>query len=277
MENILLPTDFSDNSRHAIDYALKYFSGMKCHFIVLNVQKSSDFIMDDLMTSKPGSSVHQAIAGDNKEQLNSLVDSLRESSSHEEFEFEPVFDFDVFVDSVKQIVESRSISLIVMGTNGASGAAESIFGSNTLKVIRNVDCPLLAIPENYQFGALNRLLFTVLDDHYPSIEELEPLMVLVGKYQPEIQLLHINQLQRPEDDLNSEEKMKALFEGKSCTYYDVDGIPAPMAINMFVQLHHIDMHAMLIQKKSFLDRFIHGSHTSRISYSSEVPLLVLNR
>ena len=277
MKNILLPTDFSDNSKHAIEYALKYFSGIKCHFIILNVQKSSDFILDDLMAAKPGTSVHQAIAADNQKLLAELSESLQESCADEEFEFETVFDFDVFVDAVEQIVESRKIDLIVMGTNGASGASEAIFGSNTLKVIRNVDCPLLAIPESYKFNELKHVLFTVINDNFPTAEEMGSLLMFIDRYHPRIELLHISDENGNIQAADAETRMRALLAENNLDFHDVEGIPAPMAINMFVQLRNIDMHAMLVEKKSFLDRFIHGSRTSKISYSTEVPLLVLNR
>ncbi len=37
MKNILLPTDFSDNSINAIQYALKIFKDINCTFYLLNI------------------------------------------------------------------------------------------------------------------------------------------------------------------------------------------------------------------------------------------------
>ena len=54
MENILLPTDFSANSRAAIEYAFQLFKGAGKSFYFLNVQKSSEFITDDLIDSSAG-------------------------------------------------------------------------------------------------------------------------------------------------------------------------------------------------------------------------------
>ena len=49
MRNILLPTDFSKNSMNAINYALAFLKDQKCKFYILNVQKASSFITDDMM------------------------------------------------------------------------------------------------------------------------------------------------------------------------------------------------------------------------------------
>ena len=51
MKGILLPTDFSNNSLNAIDGAMQIFANSKCTFFILNVQKATSFISDDLMTA----------------------------------------------------------------------------------------------------------------------------------------------------------------------------------------------------------------------------------
>ena len=275
MKNILLPTDFSENSYHAMDYAMRYFSGRDVNFVILNIQKSSEYIMDDLMTASPGSSIHEAISADNKSKLNEVVERYSTNYAHEAFNFEGIFDFDVFIDAIAQTVDSRNIDLIVMGTNGASGAKEAIFGSNTLKVIRQIECPVLAIPENYQFRQLKKMLFTVINEKYSSVESLRPFKEFMDLYTPELHILHI--LEDKSITVNEEgTSLHSTFEGMDVKHHVLKGIPAPMAIHSFTQLIEVDMHSILIEQKPFLDRFIQGSDTSKISYVTKVPLLVMH-
>ena len=49
MKNILLPTDFSENSWNAIEYALKLFEKKSCNFYLLHV-KSLSYISEGDMT-----------------------------------------------------------------------------------------------------------------------------------------------------------------------------------------------------------------------------------
>ena len=51
MKNILLLTDFSDNSINALHYALKLFSGASNNFFVLYVEAANTFLTDDLMAA----------------------------------------------------------------------------------------------------------------------------------------------------------------------------------------------------------------------------------
>src|SRR5690554_4299668 len=41
MKNILIPTDFSDNSHHAIRYALEYFADIAVNFFILHVSQKN--------------------------------------------------------------------------------------------------------------------------------------------------------------------------------------------------------------------------------------------
>jgi hypothetical protein len=38
------------------------------------------------------------------------------------------------------------VDLVIMGTKGATGAREILFGSNAVHVIKNSNCPVLVIP-----------------------------------------------------------------------------------------------------------------------------------
>jgi nucleotide-binding universal stress UspA family protein len=231
--------------------------------------------MDDLMTASPGTSIHEAISGDNREKLNKLVDRYRETYANEDFNFEAIFDFDVFIDAIAQTVTSKHIDLIVMGTNGASGAREAVFGSNTLQVIRNINCPVLAIPENYHFQRVQKVMLTVINEEYPSVDAVKPLLRLLNLHDLSLHILHI--AEKVEADKNTAEaKTLHLFQDTVVIHHYIEDIPVPMAISSFTQLMKIDIHCILIEQKSFLERFIYGSDTSRISYATEVPLLVIH-
>ena len=65
-----------------------------------------------------------------------------------------------------------------------------------------------------------------------------------------------------------------LFKGINIERFCIKNIPSAVAIDAFTQLIPVQLHAMFVERKSLLDRFIFGSETSKISYSSKVPLLI---
>src|SRR5690606_11457209 len=274
MKIILLPTDFSENSKNAVIFALKFFEGQTCTFYILNSQKPSGYITADVLYGAPGTSVYEGILNDNKKELEKMVQFCESISEKENFSFVPKIDFDNIVDAVNQAVALNKIELIIMGSNGATGAAEVVFGSNTLKIIRNVDCPVIVVPEGYSFEKINSVLLSLNYQYEVSNKSLSVVSEIVKKHEASLKILEIEEenIELATKRNHSEEVFKEIgFER-----FAIKNIPASIAINAFEQLIPIQLHAMVVERKSFLNRFIFGSETSKISYGSPVPLLVLH-
>jgi nucleotide-binding universal stress UspA family protein len=276
MKHILLPTDFSENSTNAMNYAMELFKGETCHFYILNVQKSSEYITDDLLAADTNGTIYSAIAKDNKKQLKSLLNTYKKKYPQPNYHWHSLFDYDNFVDAVNQVVSTKKIDLIVMGTNGATGAKQTLFGSNTLRVVRGVNCPVLIIPEGYTFGALSSILFSTSNCKELKQEAVKVLKYFTKTHKAQLHILTIHQ------DSNEAEQgydyyLKEVLENLEYKKYTIEGIPLPFAVESFEQLIPVEMHVMFAPKETFLDRFLFGSDTSRISYRSNVPLLFLHK
>lgn len=274
MKRILLPTDFSENSLNAIRYAMAFFKNSEVDFFVLNVQKTSNYTTADLMSRSSGSTVYRAILDDNKKSLNKFIEKLKKECVGEKYTFHGLVDFDVFTDAIKQAVATKNIDLIIMGTNGATGAKEVLFGSNTLNVIRQVNCPLIAVPEAYIFKDIENVLFSINYQDVPTTS-IAPLIEILKLYKATLKVLDVKEENIHVTSAETEASLKDLLGNLSYDYYLLSGIPIPIAIDAFEQLFPVDLHALIVEQKSFLDRFVFGSETSAISYNSRVPLLIL--
>ncbi|WP_203296121.1 universal stress protein [Luteirhabdus pelagi] len=277
MKRILLPTDFSDNSKNAILYAMAMFKGEAVTFYFLNVQKSSEYVTDDILSAKPGSSVYEAILADNEAKLKAWMAPIQQQFEAESFSFEAKVDFDSITDAISQAVKLYEIDLIIMGTNGATDAAEKLFGSNTLKVMREVKSPVLAIPEDYSFTQINAMVFSLHHGDELSREDLEPLFSLLKHTNAQLEILDIDDDAIAEPTRQEDHNIATAFEGIDYSFHALTGIPTPVGIDAFVQLFPVGLHAMFTTHESFLERFIFGSETSQISYHTRVPLLILKQ
>ncbi len=278
MKNILLPTDFSENSLNAIDYAMEFFKDQSCTFYVLNVQKSSDFLSADLVTAAPEASVYEAIASDNKKQLKDLIKTYKLQYLHEKYSFKPIFDFDNLVNAINETLEAHKIDLIIMGTNGTTNAREVLFGSNTIRVIRNIKCPVLIIPEEFKFSKIENLLFSTFRSEDFSSDGMSILKEIIARYQPKVTVVELNNNPINVNGKKDDTRIKKVLKGIDYNFATVNRIPAAMVISTVTQLLHINLHAMFLdEKETFLERFIFGSERTKMSYGTSVPLLVLHK
>lgn len=276
MRNILLPTDFSVNSLNAIHYALAMFKNVEINFYILNVQKVSGYTTSELMTSTPTNSVYEGVLEDNKLKIQNLAENLKLESTSEKFSFKALLDYDVFTDSIRQAVKLHEIELIIMGSNGATGVKETLFGSNTLQVIRNVNCPLLIIPDGYLYQPIKSVLFSNNDTIEISFAGLKPLKSILRKFKPVLNVLKISEERVPTLQADSDLSIEDALNEFEFEYYEVKDVPLLNAIKTFKQIIPIDLHALFIEDEGFIDRLIFGSVTSNISYGSDLPLLVMH-
>ncbi|OIQ18734.1 universal stress protein [Lacinutrix sp. MedPE-SW] len=274
MKNILLPTDFSENSKNAIDYALALYKNESCNFYVLNVQKQSDFLLDDLMASTANSTLHNDIIEDNKSELYTFIDRLK--MENDSLNFYPLFDFDSLTNAINQTVVANGIDLIVMGTNGATSAKEVIFGSNTLNTIRKVNCPIIIVPEDFKFNGLNSILFSTEDCKSINKEKALPLFKILDLYGAKLSALNIDE-NHSNTSIDAKLCLEQLFNSYSFNFYNVSLVPSAMAISSCIQLQNHDLHTLFIEPKSIIERLFQGSNTNEITYRTRIPILILRK
>jgi nucleotide-binding universal stress UspA family protein len=276
MKHILLLTDFSDNSINAIDYALKLFSGYNCNFYVLHVELSNTYLSDDLMAGG-NQSIYDSLVKKSKTKLKTLLKDLESKTKDEDFNFELLIDHDVFTDAIKQVIKVKEIDLIVMGTNGVTGAKEVVFGSNTINVIRKVNCPTLVIPEDFEYRAPKQVLLPL--DSYDALsgEAFDAVLNFIKRFGNKLHLVRVNPTKDDSAELlRDKHNINALLKDLDFEYHVVTEIPMPHVVDSYVQINKIDIITLLVQEESLFERFFIGSSTTQISNKLRVPLLVFH-
>lgn len=276
MKRILLPTDFSKNALNAIEYAMAFFKGQPCTFYVLNVQKTSEYITDDLLMSSFTDTIYDSIVLDNKMQLKSLVKSLYDQYGSSEIKFEAIFENNTFVTAVQQAVENHNIDLIVMGTNGQTGASEVLFGSNTIKVLRHVNCPTLVIPENFTFRPIRNLLLSGTHKQFKNINEKDKTVVasLLIQHKANLDVLAIDEIQN-ESSRTTHLNFKDQLMDSTYDYHYVKGDFSWQTLKIASQLLRTDLKVVKLIEESLWKRILSGSQNSSVVYRSELPMLFL--
>jgi nucleotide-binding universal stress UspA family protein len=276
MKNILLLTDFSQNATNAIHYALNLFKAHKCTFVILHVKDTVSYATDDLML-RGNDSIYDSVVKNVKIQLDNLIIELTETFDTKNFQFEAIVDYDIFTDSINQVVRKKEIDVVVMGTNGVTGAKEVLFGSNTINVLRKVDCTTLIIPEGYKYKQPKELLLPL--DLFDSISG-KAFMGILEFMRRFSESLHLLRIKPNNEDSNEEKKdqehINYFLKETSYKYHSIANVPLKYVVSCYSQTHNIDLIALLVQKESLFERFFIGSPTTKISNETLLPLLVFH-
>jgi len=277
MKKILLPTDFSETARNALQYALNFFKGESCTFYFLSIYTAGKYATGDLWQASGEESVYDSLLLNKKIKLDVLIDQLEQEYQDKKYRFKGIADYDEFTDAINQVVELNQIDFIVMGTEGTKGVKEVIFGTHTQKVIRKVDCPILVVPKGIVFKGFEKILLTLDYDYEFNPSVIKPLIGLMAKHKTSLDILRMRKENGNSDDLAKEEKrIERTFKGTNPKIHMISGVHTVDAIDSLVKGMGIDMNVISAKKELFLDRVLSGSSISNIINRSRIPLLVLH-
>lgn len=274
MKNILLPTDFSKNSISAIDYAVQFFKDTSCNFYILNVQKASTFISDDMMVVASSSTIYNTIIDAARKSIANIISIMENRYNNKNHKFLAMVDYDNFIDSINQTSKLHNIDLIVMGTKGASGLSKFIFGSNTVRVMQRTNVPVLAIPDGCKFSELNSVAFMADHDLKKQIEILKPLKELLTIYNTELTALLLNKDLKVVDTDNN--FLETLFSKVNYENLEVSNSNLFDVVDVYLAKNNIQMLAMLSEKHSFLERLFHTHKVETFGFKIHIPFFVMH-
>ena len=143
IRRILCPTDFSDFSRRALDYAVAIAGWYQSTITVLHV-----FSTAPVAASAPGATDHEPIVLTRADRDQMLVEMQRfiEVKPAEGIPVEAMIREGSAASEILNQAVALSADLLVIGTQGRSGFERLLLGSVTEQVLRTAACPVLSVP-----------------------------------------------------------------------------------------------------------------------------------
>ena len=192
MKNILLPTDFSKNSWNAISYALQLFKNETCKFYLLNAYTPVIYHVEYVLVNPAQHGLGDAVRETVLKKLDDFKERMTKEYKNPKHTIETIAAFNTLVSEVKEITKKKKIDYVVMGTKGATGAAEILFGSNTVHVFKNVNCPILAVPDDFDFETPHEILFPTDYEVEYKDHHLKPLIDIISLFNTRMNILNVS-------------------------------------------------------------------------------------
>ncbi|MEX0998301.1 MAG: universal stress protein [Flavobacteriaceae bacterium] len=275
MKKIILPTDFSENAYNAISYALQLFKEEECTFYLLNtytpVLYDSEYMYQNQLLS-----LDEIYSSNSKKGLRRLEKRIKKEFNNPKHKIEKLSVFNFLTDEINDQVEEKNINLVVMGTKGATGAQEILFGTQTIHTIKKAKCPVLAIPSDYDFKSLkNILLPSDLSIGFRE-NQLEILKSIATINKASIHILHV-MLDAELTKVQKEGKatLATYFKDNSVKFHFVGDRDIQEAISEFQKDQEIDLLSMINNKHSFFENLFFKPVVHKIGFHVKLPFLVI--
>jgi nucleotide-binding universal stress UspA family protein len=279
MKNILLPTDFSENSWNAIEYALSFYKESICNFHLLHVNRLNNIITHDTPYIPSQEVIEEVFIKPSKQQLEKLLKRIvNEIPTNKKHHFLTLIDYNLFINSIRKHVKEKKIDLIVMGTKGASGLQEFMIGSNTGDVITKVPCTTLIVPENAKYTMLKEIALPTDFVLSYNVQILQSISEILKETNSSLNIVHISKKGGALnlDQQNNKNLLEDLFDEYNYSFHILTNTKVENALEYFVESRDIDMIVMVAKNLNYFQQILFHSKVEKISYHTKVPFLVLH-
>src|SRR5680860_799480 len=276
MIKILLPTDFSENAYNAIKYAVELFENEESNFYLLNTYTPVLYDTEYILYSPSPLSLHEIYRNKSLKGLEKIERQINKDLPNSKHKWELVSSFNMLSDEIKIQVKEKKIDLMVMGTQGATGARMILFGTHTVHAIKKASCPLLAIPSGFKFKTLKNILFPTDYDLKFTDKYLNFLKRLIEKHASTIHIVNVY-FGIPLD--TEQEKSKKFlidyFKNIQHEFYKIEKSSVPEGIDEFQNKNPVDLLVMISNKHSFFENLLFRPVINEIGFHIKIPFLVI--
>lgn len=270
MQKILVPIDFSPNSINALKYADALAQRIEATLVLLHVYTGN---ISNYDAGWPIDEPFAAVKKDFENDMELIIkDCCHVNATYILKEG----------DAIKEIINTARDSksdLIVMGTHGATGLTRVFFGSNTAHVFSHSPIPVLAIPQNFAYDAIHKIIYAT--DLRNFEYEIKVVQAFSGSLGAKIEALHLNY--ESQNTLIEIERFDSLRHNslyKNITFTQKN-IPMESTLidylRTYINSEKNTILAMFTQDKTWLDRVFMNSITEDMAFDLQIPLLAMKK
>jgi nucleotide-binding universal stress UspA family protein len=279
MKKILLPTDFSFNSKNAISYALNFYKEEPCEFILLYACAMQEYEPPDVLFSRVVRNTDSKEKKDAEKNLNMLMQEIKMRFPNPKHSFRKVAVNLSLLSAIKKEVKDSSCDLIVIGTQGSTNLKEVSFGTNTVQILENIsNCPILAIPSHINFSQFREIVLATGFKTVPENEEYSFIKELLIQKKATLRILYINENEGLSPaQLKNKEILFKIFEGLPYTFHSLFHVNVPIGIYCFTESRNSDMVSFINKKHRFFEKILFNPLYKNIGNYSKIPLLIIQK
>lgn len=278
MKHILIPTDFSENARNAVKYAVSFFQDTPATFYLLHVSLAEDVNEENAYYKLSDDIGKEKIFYNPLKNLDAELKRAEAISTNRDHQFIAIHEYVDFIESIRRHVREKEIDYIIMGTKGASENNGEMVGTNTGNVITKVKCSILVIPKKATYHPLRTVVFPTDFNIFYKNRILNTITEILKVKNTSLSILYISKRVKELTSLQQKNRdfLQEHLEDKSHEIFFITDDSMENAVDSFVKKNKADLIAMVAKNLNFFQRLFFKPTAEKISYHTKVPFLVLH-
>ncbi len=272
MKRILVPIDFSKKATYAAKVASQIALLTQSELYLLHIIDVPTDVVDPVSYNE-----FEDISGKmlyikkTKERFN----QFKKSSFFKDVDVRGIV---IYYDSYKGIIEEakkNDIDLIVMGSKGTSVLDEILIGSNTEKVVRNSDIPVLVVKNDVDVFNIKNVVFAS-DFDIRMQKTFQKIIDFTETFDATLHLLRVNTIQNFEISKKTEKKIEKFIEGykiEHCKKAIYNDFSIEEGVINYADKVNADIIAINTHRRRGLAHLFGGSISTDVSNHAKLPVI----
>ena len=273
MKKIIVPIDFSQHSEYALEAASILAKKNNSQILALHMLEISDSMLINTDNEQQAKAVFFLKMAEKK------FDSFLDKDYLKGIDITPIVKHFKVFSEVNEVAKEHNADMIVIGSHGASGFSEIFVGSNTEKVVRNSEIPVLVIKSKPKSMEFHNVVFAS-DFSDEAVKPYINASRLLKSFNSEIQLLNVNVPgERFKTSAEMEETMTSFLQKADGNLNNMNAVnyisdvTVEKGILNFAKKVNADLIVIPTHGRKGLAHFFEGSISEDLANHSELPVM----
>lgn len=273
MKTILVPVDFSKPSENALKVAAQLAKKNNAKIVVLHVVELAESLFGTEQFNVDNQEVMFFLKMA-KERFKKFLnkDYLKDIEILDHVDIGPTSYM------IAKNVKEKDIDLVIMGSVGASGLKEVFIGSNTEKIVRNSNVPVLVVKKEMKDFEINQVVFAS-NFELENLKSFRKAKEFANQFDAKMKFLYVN---LPGNQFYSTEEIREqmrAFLNKAEVPYNTDNIliyndyTIELGVLNGAKDSNADLIAMPTHGRRGLSHFFNGSIGEDVVNHSTLPVI----
>jgi nucleotide-binding universal stress UspA family protein len=274
MNTILVPIDFSPCADNAMRFALEIARHNGAAIKALNVVYTNDALDNNMYNAF----FIDTYLDDRRKAIEDWAKKfqLEADNGQTTVKISAVCQVGMPVSTICQVAKEEKVSLIVMGTTGATGLKSIFMGSTAAGVVESSRLPVLAVPEGAKFKTYARFVMATDFDMSVQAASLKVLHDLMLVQHTGLSIVHVLAPDEKAPDASVEDQLSVRLGGIPHHFHYLHSQNVPEAVSNFIEATECNGLVTIAHEHGIFYKLFGQSVTRALVQRTNVPILVLH-
>ena len=272
MKSILVPVDFSIQAQYAAKVAATIAKQTNSKIFLLHMLELPSGVIDP---SSYGTSNNTPTALLFLKRAHEKFEEFKKLPFLEGIELEDSVNFHKAYEGILDESKKHQVDLIVMGSQGASGLEEILVGSNTEKVVRNSEIPVLVVKKDIENFKIENVVFAS-NFKIENRSAFQKILNFTLLFNSKLHLLKINTIHNFETTKESSDAIRSFIDGFDLGDFTLNiynDISVESGVLNFSKLRDADVIVLNTHGRRGLAHLFNGSIGEDLANHAKLPVV----